>query len=345
MGMTRWGGIALCIGLAATHGTIARTVGIELHPIVDAGAAVDLEVLVDGRVQCTVKKESGVDVSAQSACRFDLPAQARALSVRGEYGAAASASQRRWSRKGEVAANLLDFAAVGRLLDSPGKSYGERVADFVAAAHRFQRAHAPDHPLGLEIGKPVAAERIDAAQRRLGYALPEDFVSMQRVVGALRVGDHHVTAIDDIADAYTQMRQNWGTPEEAMKSDYSASEQAVLRASTLLFTEVGDGLGGLRYRPPPTKACGGRAAYSWISQESGGGLLKAANGDCMDFAGAFRWLLEGFVADDLASELADDGGVVLFDLSRAVQRLDLRLDREAAPFHADLSIRWQGPNS
>ena len=70
MGMTRWGGIALCIALAATHGTIARAVGIELHPIVDAGASVDVEVLVDGRVQCTVKKESGVDASAQTACRF-----------------------------------------------------------------------------------------------------------------------------------------------------------------------------------------------------------------------------------------------------------------------------------
>jgi hypothetical protein len=343
---TRWSWAAWCVVLAATHGVAAGAVGIELYPDVDADATIDLELRVDGRVQCVIKKESGIAAaSTQPACRFELPAQARSLSVRGEYGAAASASQRRWARKGEFSANLLDFAPVSRLLDAPAKSYGERVADFVMAANRFQHAYAPDHPLGLETAKPASAERIDAAQQRLGYALPGDFVSMQRVVGALRIGDHHVTAIDDVADAYIQMRKDWGTPEAAMQSDYSASEQIALRASTLLFTEVGDGLGGLRYRPPPTKSCGGRAAYFWIAQESAGGQLKAANGDCMDFAGAFRWLLEGFVVEDLASELAEQNGALLFDSSRAVQRLDLRLDREAAPFHADLSIRWQGPNS
>jgi hypothetical protein len=126
-----------------------------------------------------------------------------------------------------------------------------------------------------------------------------------------------------------------------MADDYSPKMQELLRASTLLFTEVGDGLGGLLYRPPPTKACGERGIFYWTSQEGGEHNLSA-KGACPDFAGAFRWLLEGFVVSDLADRLDEEKGIVLIDSSTGGQTLRLEVS-EGPGFAVGLARRWDGP--
>lgn len=321
-----------------------RAAMIEIYPYLREGDSADLAVLVDEKSLCTIRIENAAqDVSKKSACRFELPAAAATLSVRGEYRGVHWDTKQRYSRKGEQSWPLVDFAGVGGRLIQPGKPYGERMADFIAAANRFATER-----LGKEYGQRIRARRpaaqadIDAARKRLGYGLPADFLSMQQKVGAIVIGDHGLTEIEQVADADTQMRTVWGTPAEAMKEAYSEQSRANLRASTLLFTEVGDGYGGLRYRPPPNKTCGDQPYYQWISQEGSDKALKHADGRCMDFAAAFRWVLEGFLLEDYADELASEKQALLIDSSAAVQPLVLQTGTDR--FAIGLVVRWQGPN-
>lgn len=340
LAMPAWLAGAMAVAAAAP----AAAATFEIHPYLREGEGADLAVLADGKPVCAIKIErAAADVHKKPACRFELPPSASKLSVRGSYEGVHWETKKRFRHQGERSWPLVDFAAVSRRLTQPGKSYGERTADFLAAAKAFAASQlGADHISGVATDKPAGAAEIEAAEKRLGYALPAEFVSIQRTLGAFDIGDHGLMPVGKIADADTQMRQVWGTPEDAMRRDYSDQERANLRASTLLFTEVGDGYGGLRYRPAPTKTCGERPFYQWISQEGGNLALKEADGRCMDFAAAFRWLLEGFLIDDYADELASAKGALLIDSSVVV--LPLALNTQAEGFGVELAVRWQGPN-
>lgn len=327
------GGLLLAFAAAS-----AQAATVQIYPYLDPGAEVDLALQVNGESRCTIKVSGAAqDAYRTPVCRFELPAADASIGVRGTYAAAKGKStrvERSW--------RVLDFAGVGGLLTQPGKPYGERMAAFIPAASAFAVKHLGNSYRGaIEAGQPASQADVEAAEKRLGYALPADFVSMQRRVGALTLGDHYLTPIGSIDDADTQMRKLWGTPEEAMRESYSDARRAGLRASTLLFTEVGDGLGGLRYRPAPTKTCGSRDLYEWVSQEGSDRVLKNADGSCMDFAAAFRWVLEAFLIDGWSDELGGEG-VLLVDSSAAVQALQLRSEFGAAG--VGLDVAWRGPH-
>ncbi|GAA0716658.1 hypothetical protein [Dokdonella soli] len=317
---------------------------IEIYPYLGEGDSADLTVLVGGESRCSIKIANAArDISKTPVCKFELPASATSLTVRRGYGDVHSATQKRQPRKGEQSWRIVDFGVAGSRLAQSGKPYGERMVDFIAAADAFgAKQFGADHGRSIAIGKPVGHAEVEAAEKRLGYALPVDFVSMQEKVGAIAIGDHSLTAIGDVADAYTQMRKVWGTPEDAMQSDYSESMQKTLKASTLLFTEVGDGYGGLFYRPPPSKRCGDKGFYYWTSQEGGSASLMNEDGSCMDFAAAFRWVLEGFLLEGYADELSSEKRALLVDSSNPVQPLVLRTNSNR--FGIELGVRWQGPN-
>jgi len=330
--LRRAGGLLLAFAAASAQATT-----VEIYPYLDPGATVDLALQVNGESRCTIKIAGGAQNLYKAACRFELPAAGASIGARGTYAAAKGKSvhvEHSW--------RVVDFAAVGGPLSQPGKPYGERMAAFIPAAAAFAVKHLGATYRGaIEAGQPASQADIEAAEKRLGYALPADFVSMQRKVGALTIGDHYLTPIGSVNDADTQMRKLWGTPEEAMRESYSEARRADLRASTLLFTEVGDGLGGLRYRPAPTKVCGSRDLYEWVSQEGSDRVLKNADGSCMDFAAAFRWVLEAFLIDGWSDEL-DGEGVLLVDSSAAVQVLRLR--SELGADGVALDVAWRGPH-
>lgn len=327
------GGLLLAFAAASAQATT-----VQIYPYLDPGAQADLVLQVNGESRCSIKIASAAqDLYKTPACRFELPAAGASIGVRGTYAAAKGKStrvERSW--------RLVDFAGVGGLLAQPGKPYGERMAAFIPAASAFAVKHLGNAYRGaIEAGQPANQADVEAAEKRLGYALPADFVSMQRRVGALTIGDHYLTPIGSVADADTQIRTLWGTPEEAMRESYSDARRAGLRASTLLFTEVGDGLGGLRYRPAPTKTCGSRDLYEWVSQEGSDRVLKNADGSCMDFAAAFRWVLEAFLIGDWSDELRGEG-VLLVDSSAAA--LALKLRSEFGEGGVGLDVAWRGPH-
>ena len=337
--LARWG--ACCaLGLAA----VTQAATVEVYPLLNRGESADLGVYANTRKLCEIKIASAADDTGKTAaCRFELPADAAALEVRGEYGGVHWQTQKRYLRKGTQTWSLVDFAPVGGLLNQAGKPYGARMAEFIPAAKAFAAKHLGEAAASaIETVKPARDADIVAAEKRLGFKLPPDFVSLLGKVGAMRVGDHYTMDATDIADADTQMRKSWGTPDEAMAREYSPKQRERLRASTILFTEVGDGLGGLLYSPPPNSTCGDKPYYRWISQEGGDYRLLKPGRVCMDFAEAFRWLLDGFLVSDYADALDTEKQSLLIDSSAGVQPLVLRIEPER--FHIGLEWRWQGPN-
>jgi hypothetical protein len=316
----------------------ANAATVEVHSGLDPGARADLVVQVRGEIRCTIRiAGAAAELRGAPACRFELPASAASLDLRGTYAPANAGRmpvERSW--------RLVDLAGVAGLLSQPDLSYGERMAAFIPAANAFAaRQLGEAHAGAVEAGTPASQAEIEAAEKRLGYALPADFVSMQRRVGALALGDHYLTPIGSVNDADTQMRTLWGTPEEAMRESYSEARRTALRASTLLFTEAGDGFGGLRYRPAPTKACGSRDLYEWVSQEGGDRVLRNADGSCMDFAAAFRWVLEGLLFADWSDALGGEQAL-LVDSSAAVQRM--KLGEAPGEPGIGLEAAWRGPH-
>jgi hypothetical protein len=178
-----------------------------------------------------------------------------------------------------------------RIDEDESKPYGARVAALVAQLQRT----VPD--AAIETREPPTQAALDAAQERLGFALPPDFVSLQLAVGALAIGDSALMRADEIEVAYAQMIHVWGTPEPALAEEYDAKFIEELRHGVLLYTEVGDGYGGLLYRPGPTRACGAAGVYYWTSQEGGTRRLLNPDGSCMDFRAAWRWVLEHALED------------------------------------------------
>lgn len=321
----------------------ARAATVEVYAYLGEDEGADLVLLADGKEVCAIKVTRPTrEIYDRPSCRFEWPSSVKTLGVRGSYEGTHWRTHKRYRHEGEERWPVVDFAPVGSRLKTPGKSYGDRMADFVGAANAFARVQVGLDHESVDTGKPASAVEIAAAEKRLGYALPPDFVSMLRTVGALAIGDHSVMSIDDVDDADSQMVAVWGTPEEAMASSYGEKQRANLRASTLLFTEVGDGLGGLRYRPPPTRSCGDRPLFQWISQEGGDDLLLRADGACMDFDEAFRWVLDGMLLEGYADELSSEKDALLVDSSQDTMPLVLRTEPDR--FGVLLVVRWQGPN-
>lgn len=301
----------------------------------------NLQLLADGTPLCTLR---GTKVSKLS-CEADLPTTAKQWHVRGSYEVLTTFGYHR--KTGESRYTVLDIGPVAQRLADRSALFGERMSDFIGALQQFRKQYSSDanYPL-IEKGKPATQIDFDNAKKRLGFALPADFVSLQKLTGAFSIGDHSLTAVKDIDNAYVQMRRNWGTPEEAMQTDYSAAFRKMLKESVLLFTEVGDGLGGLIYRPGPSQECAENARFYWTEQEGGTDLLKDMDGHCMDFAQAMDWIIGTFALDELADEVAQmSAPSILVDSSLAMQQVALTVDTNAESFRVEVRAHWSGPHN
>lgn len=294
--------------IAVIAASPASATKIVLRADADSAKTLDVTVKAKDHVLCALR-------SADATCEFDLPtASAWTVSTNAPL-------------KAELSIAVLDIGSALRKLEPSAAPYGERFAAFLGDTDRFVHKHLADrrYPI-LKGDTPATLAATDAAVNRLGFALPPDFVSLVGALGGVRMGDNGITPITDVDDAYTQMRQIWGTPENAMQEDYSEAFRAVLKQSTLLSTEVGDGYGGLLYRPGKTKACGEKGTYYWTSQEGGTDVLKQEDGQCMDFAASMRRLVNRFVLDELADAIGDsEHPRVLLDSSLTVQQVVLHV--------------------
>lgn len=329
--------MGMMLFVAIASGT-THAASIDLDASLDDVASATFTVLSGNKPVCELSKPADGKLKATSTCRFEFDPRTTTWQVKGSYRLPSVLAR---GVKGEQTIKVLDFGVATKHLAPSDKPYGERMAAFIEATNRFVHQHIPDYPDLIDARDAANAKAIDAAAKRLEFPLPPDFVAMQRRVGALRIGDHSVMPLDEIHDAYTQMLKVWGTPEEGMQSDYSREFQTVLRHSTLLFTEVGDGYGGLLYRPGKTKTCGEGGTYYWTSQEGGTEVITHADGRCMDFAAAMRWVLNDFVVDEVADYVADE----LTDMvDSSVDTLPVQLSVQTGDtFAVTLRASWPGP--
>lgn len=332
---------AAVLGFGAISGmSTAFATSIELEAGLDDVASAHLTVLADGKPVCELSKPADDKTTTSATCCFQFNSRITAWQVTGSYRLPGLPGR---TLKGEKTIKVLDFGVATKFLTPSEQPYGERMASFVEATNRFVHQHMPDYVGLIDTHDAATAAALDAAAKRVGFALPPEFVSMQRRVGALGMNDHSMMKAEDLADAYTQMVHVWGTPEDAMQSEYSKPFQTMLRNSTLLFTEVGDGYGGLLYHPGKTKSCGDAGAYYWTSQEGGTSVAKHEDGRCMDFAAAMRWVFNYFVVDDVAEKISEEvPDAVLVDSN--MQRLPVELSIQTGDyFGMTLRARWPGP--
>jgi hypothetical protein len=324
----------LCALMLLLSSVPVRAVVVEVRGDGGDFTSVDLTIADGVTALCTVKRPS---TGYGTLCRFELPAGTRALTLRGRY--VPQGGQR--ERSGERRYAVLDLGPATRELAATERPYGERVAAFLRTFDRLtgRGAEHGGHPT------PSTAAEIAAAEKRLGYPLPPEFVSLLRTVGPLALGDDWVSKPGEIENAYDQMRHVWGTPDEAMVEEYSEAMRSVLKKSVLLYHEAGDGYGGLLYRPGPTQSCGEQGLYAWTSQEGGTDRLKNPDGSCMDFAAAFRWLVEWELLETESENAAEEStpSQLIVDGAAPVMKLRLEVDSSAEGFAPSLQGHWRGP--
>lgn len=319
------------------HG-LSSAATINIEPVMYGNNTIDVSIRVDGQERCRIKHKSIEGTPTKNPpCRFSVSTTDKSIVVMGKYSSEDSETGRLTTLKGEQTIEIVDLEPTTSKLTRPGTPFGQRVKDFMASAQLFAITHKIES-IDMHGGKPASAKEVAAAQKRLGYPLPPELVSILTTVGPIQIGDHSMTSAVTLADSYTTMLRDWGEDESDLVNSYSPKKLDFLKASTLLFTELGDGIGGLLYRPPPSKSCGDKGIYVWTSQESGSWSLSK-NGACPNFERVFRWLLDQFVIGDLAEEVEETTGAVVIDTSTGTQHLQLRTENHEE-FQLSLKRNW-----
>jgi hypothetical protein len=331
----------LALAAPATH-------PVELYAYLGEAQRAVLLVEQGGEPLCQI--DAGHDVAHfdKPLCGFSLATQAGELVLRGRIAGRHWDSGKRGEQEGERRWRLLDFARVSAPLARRDGDYGERFAEYAERLEAFGKRELGEqewHGDWIEPEAPATAEQLEAASTRLGYALPADYAALLRRVGGASIGDNAFTAADELRDGFEAMVKDWGTPRESM-NEFPPATIEFLRSTTLVFTEVGDGLGGLFYRPGKRKGCSREGTFYWYHQESGEGMERVRNaaGDCADFAESIWWLLEEYVQAQLEDEFGTDR--LLVDSNIPGQALVLSVDPFSdAPFGVELAARWRGAHA
>lgn len=225
----------------------------------------------------------------REACQFDLPPSVTSISLAGNYSWQGKKSQ------GTHSWQVVDMGPMFKPLREGNRPFGARVLDFLRAFAAFSKGQpvwAEENLVYFEQGERASAEAVAAAEKRLGFPLPAEYKSFLLEVGELSIDDSYTTAAADLKDGYQAMIKDWGTPQPDLDSELNDQVRKVLKESVLLYTEVGDGLGGFFYRPSGSTTCKG-SAYYFMHQDdlSDPGLLKKLDGTCRNYSEAFLWLL------------------------------------------------------
>lgn len=287
----------------------------------DVSGTVTLEV--PGAPPCVViLRGDGAD---RVACTRPLPEAVKAVRLSGEV------RWKHWEKgkrvsKGTQSWKVLDVSPMAAPLRDSARPLAERMRALLAARPAFEKESGgliEESESRIEAGEKSAPGAVAAAEKKLGYRLPDGYASLVTGLGAPTLGDSYFERPESLADAFEQMVVGWGTPRAALEKELSAEAKALYRSGTILYTEVGDGYGGLLYRPGSAGACGGKAELSWFHQDDlhRAAILRHADGSCMDFPAAVRRVL----ADQLFTQYDDTGddGIVVDRSSPVPFRLKL----------------------
>lgn len=247
----------LAVTLALALPALASGIEIDIYWMPEAEN--DFTFLVGDRKvgHCSGRAPQDVN-SLPATCSFDLPQGATSLTVRGRYTA------RYWNPKtdkisvrsvsGERTFRLRDGASITRpLLDRQ-----------LPVAERWQRAVEAERALAaayggiprLALGKPVPKSALDAAEKRLGFALPAGYRELLSRVGPVALGDHSVPSPENLENAERTILQRWSYGENGTPAWLTPAVHDRLQRSVILFFEEGDGVGAQLFLAPPNGTCG-----------------------------------------------------------------------------------------
>ncbi len=256
----------------------------------------NLNLTVDGVNLCHILLEKGEkDQGKYITYTFDLPKDARALNLSGTY--------ENYDSKQQISGNqnfkILDIAPIMQTLRDTSRPFGQRLIDFKKAVLAFFDQHYPESEAwyspsdSLRFGKGVPDNMIKAAEQRLGFNLPAEHVNVLRKMNFFAYADSGCDRVEEITTAY-----NWGNLKE-YEYNLDANTIAFFKSSVVLYTDVGDGIGGLLYQPKGTSECGKQGAYYWLFQGTLDELLlKNSDGSCKNYTEAMIWLLANRLFSD-----------------------------------------------
>jgi hypothetical protein len=327
---------ALCV--VTQSGVQAQTLTFEFFD--DQALRGTRLVLTAGQAPpCTIAF-TGRNENAESACKLALPAGVSTLAISGELAWKDDRDRPRQSR----AAQTLQVGDIGTVLAplrDRSKPFGARVRAFLTAKTAFEARFPKLQGTVVEIdeSKRASAADIRVAEQGLGYKLPTEYVSLLQDIGQLTIDDSSTEAVGVIGNTWSAMVDVWGTPQAELQRQTRPETRALFKTTSLLFTEVGDGLGGLLFMPANQTVCGGRAAYYYVHQDDiNDVVLLRDNGACMDYTDAMLWVIQTQALTEYDDDAAD---VVLVDRSASVPlRLRLDIHRDDGTFRFSLTPVW-----
>lgn len=302
---------AACLAAAIAGAAPAATppVVVEVYHRADVSGRVTMEVA--GSPPCVIELRG--DGKESVACTVPLPEAVRSIRLSGEVRWKHWKSGKRVS-KGTQSWKVLDVGPMAAPLRDASLPLAERLRALLAARPAFEKGTGglvEEMPGRIEAGEKSPSAAVAAAEKRLGYALPSGYASLVTGLGAPTIGDSCFERPEALDNAFEQMVKGWGTPRDVLEKVLRPEAKTLYRSGTILFTEVGDGYGGLLYRPAPGPGCGGKAELSWFHQDDLHTLqvLRRADGSCMDFPAAVLRVLaiQLFTQYD---DTADEGIVV-----------------------------------
>ena len=309
-----------CLAAAPARGA-SPSIVVEVFHRQDVAGTVTFEV--PGSPPCVIPLRG--DGKESVACTVPLPEAVKGVRLTGEVRWKHWEQGKRVS-KGTQSWKVLDVGPMAAPLRDASRPFAERMKALLAARPAFEKGSGglvEESETRIEAGEKSPPAAVAAAEKRLGFALPPGYASLVTGLGAPTVGDSYFERPEGLADAFEQMVKGWGTPRADLEKRLRPAAKTLFRSGTILYTEVGDGYGGLLYRPAPVAECGGKAELSWFHQDDlqRVEVLRRSDGSCLDFAAAVLRVL----ARELFSQYDDTGdqGVVVDRSSPVPFRLKL----------------------
>lgn len=282
--------------------------------------------------------------SSKGSCRLDLPDGTEVLTLRGRLVKSSSAlfgRKKTQTIEGHVDFRVRDASPLLDALRDTTRPVAERWRRTLEAEKAF--TEAMDLFSVLDVGERATAAEVDAAEKRLGFALPATYRDLVTGLGPLQVGDSYVPGPDHLQTAAETVLEDWSYGEEGIPSWMSPRALERFRRAVILFVDVGDGVGGAFFLAPTNAACGDRFASTFFHEEY---LSEAAadiandNLTCESFDEALTERAGYLVIDAHESNLTDRGEI-LIDFSSPEQKLVLRYFVAGEDEHLEATLTRQ----
>jgi len=251
-----------------------------VHPWLNAGDQLKAQIVLDGKGVAEldyVAKHDGM--IRQPALTFTVPAQLRRLRLHGKLIPAKGKPQ-----TFDLTWSVCDIAGYTAPLYDTQLAFPERIRKFtdrlVAEANQSQGALSS--PVTMQKVKQDPTKSLDALEVRLNVQLPK----------ALRALSHYEISIDDSyfvkpteLTTVLETLSQWGYPKQgpgSLDKILSPATRARYERSLLVFTEVGDGQGGLAW--DPRGVTDGEPSNLWVDKHTSGAKRKEPN------TGVWFWL-------------------------------------------------------